>query len=44
VAGVCACGQGRRRAIREGVAAPVPYGSGVSAFAGYLTHYPWLPH
>jgi transposase len=43
VAGTCACGRTHRSRFPEDVAAPVQYGSGVSALAVYLTQYQLLP-
>ena len=43
VAGACACGRWHRSGFPAGVAAPVQYGPGVSAFAVYLTQYQLLP-
>jgi transposase len=39
VGGACACGREQRSAFPEGIAAPVQYGPGMSAFAVYMTQY-----
>jgi len=44
VGGTCACGREQRSAFPEGIAAPVQYGPGMSAFAVYMTQYQLLPY